>query len=516
MRTTPGVLLLSILASACLLGCSDNAGSGPLLTVSPATLPVNTGDNAATFQAVLSNGATGPVSWTLDPATGLGSISTSSGLQTSYQPPPLGTAAGTVKLRAQAGSLGFTATITVSASTTGSLTITVTGLPTPSPASVTVTGPSGSSVVSIQTSTTLTKLPPGSYTVTAAEITLSSATVNSKYSAPPATATVAANAVASATVTYASEPGYGLLWVSSATTETLLGFDEAGLFANTGPALTPGTNAAAQGIAFDASGAMWASLKGTPGSVVRYAAADLATASQVSPLVPTATLTDQVSDPAGVAIGPDGRIWVANCTTNALTAYALTGGSAEIVIRNTANAAIFKCPRGIAFDAPPAGNLWVANRDGSVERFPSAQISASNSTAAPDTTLTAPSGASQPYGVALDKTGNLWVAYCGGSQVARFNSGSFTTAAAVLTQVTASNPLTLDCPVALALDNSGRLWAANAGTSNAGGTLSAFAATDIAGSGTSSPTPRPQLTGVGITVGGLAFNPTSTDLPIRH
>jgi streptogramin lyase len=513
MRTLPGVLLLSILA---LLGCSDNAGSGPQLAVSPPTLALTTGDGAATFQAVLSNGAAGPVTWTLEPASGLGSISSVSTdtLQATYQPPPLGGGAGTVKLRAQTGTLGFTALITVAASTTGSLVVAVVGQPPASNLALTVTGPAGFTPRSLSAPATLPGLAPGSYTVTAAEITQTGQTVDSKYSAPPVSAAVAANAVVTATVTYTSEPGYGLLWVASATNEELLGFGEGDLFVGKTPTLAPGTSSGVQGIAFDASGAMWASLQGTSGSVVRYAAADLATASQVNPLVPTATLTDQVSDPGGVAIGPDGRLWVANCASNALTAYPLTdGSSAAIVVRNTSNPLIFRCPRGLAFDA--AGNLWVANRDGSVERFPPGQFAASINTAAPDTTLPVPSGATQPYGVALDKSGNLWVSYCGGSQVARFNSGSLTTVAAVLTQLSGNGPLTLDCPVALALDNSGGLWVANAGTGNAGGTLSGFVATAIAGSGTSSP-PATQLTGVGITVGGLAFNPTSAGLPIHH
>jgi sugar lactone lactonase YvrE len=505
MRTSPAVLL-SIVATVCGLGCGDDTSSGPLVTVSPGpTHSVSTGDPALTFQATLSNGATGPVTWTLDQA-GLGTISTDTGLQTSYQPPPLGSSGGTVKLRATAGTIGYTTTITVNTATTGALTINVV-VPNATPVNLTVTGPNGfSQAVVTQTSTTLTGLAPGVYTVTGAEVVdNSSGTVDTKYSAAPVAATVGANATATATVTYELEPGYGRLWVAGATTSTLDGFTEDDLFVNKTPTVTPGTSAAPQGIAFELSGAMWVSLSTT--SLVRYAAADLATAAATPPLTPTVTITDLISDPAGVALGPDGRIWVANCN-NTVTAYSLAGGTAAVVVHSTS----FQCPRGIAFDT--AGNLWVANRDGGLQRFPNAQIATTNPAAVPDITPTAASGGSQPYGVALDKDGNLWVAFCGGSKVARYASPTYASAVAILSQLVAPPPLNIDCPVALALDKSGRLWVGNKGTAAASGTLSVFTTTDMASSGT--PSPLNQLTGIGIVQGGLAFNPTASNLPIRH
>ena len=502
MRTSPAVLL-SIVTAVWGLGCGDSGGSGPLVTVSPPTLTVFTGDNASGFQATLSNGATGTVTWTLDPATGLGSISTTTGTQTSYQPPQLGATGGTVKLRASTGTLGYTATITVNTATTGALTINV-SRPTAAPASLTVTGPSGfSQVVSAQTTTTLTKLAPGSYTVTAAEIVdTSSQTVDTKYSAPPVSATVAANAVATATVIYLSEPGYGQLWVAGGNND-LDGFTDDDLFVQRTPGVSPSTGSQVQGIAFDASGALWASLANN--TVVSYTAG-LATS---LPLTPAVTVSDQISNPGGVAIGADGRMWVANCGNNTVQAYALAGGSPVVSIGSTS----FNCPRGIAFDA--AGNLWVTNTggSGSVVRFANAAIATTGS-ATPTVTVTPPSGGTQPYGVALDKDGNVWVAYYGGSKVARYTNGTFTAAAAVLSQDAAQSPLNLDRPVALALDKSGRLWVANAGTAAASGTLSVFSTTDMASSG--APAPLTELTGIGVTVGGLAFNPTAANLPIRH
>lgn len=178
----------------------------------------------------------------------------------------------------------------------------------------------------------------------------------------------------------------------------------------------------------------------------------------------------------------------------------------------TLSGGAFACPRGLAFDA--AGNLWVANGGGAAVRVPSSQLG-SNATANPDTTLTPPTGATQPSAVALDAHGNVWVAFCGGSAVARYASSTgsvSTTPAATLTPF--GTPPSLDCPVALALDNSGELFVANTGTAGAGGTLSWFAASDMAAGGAVGPLLF--LPNIAVGVGGLAFNPTPANLPINH
>ncbi len=500
------VVLCCTLLSVWTLGCGSSPASGPVVTVSPATLTVTTGDGATTFAAVLSNGAVGPVTWSL---SGPGAISTTSGDQTAYQPPALGGSGGAAMLRATAGcgtgcgSIGNTATITVNTARTGNLTIAVTGLPTVAPATLTVTGPNNySQAVSTATIATLTGLVPGAYTVTGADIVDSTnPVVNGKWTAPPAPATVAANAVANVTVTYASLPGYGRLWVANG--PALDGFTPGDLQVDHSPSLTPTTAGPVQGLAFDSTGAVWTA-QGTPDAVVSYAAAGLAGNAALSPAV---TLSG-VSGPEGVAIGPDGRVWVANCTGSTVAAYPLSGGAAAVTLSGGA----FACPRGLAFDA--AGNLWVANGGGAAVRVPSSQLG-SNATANPDTTLTPPTGATQPSAVALDAHGNVWVAFCGGSAVARYASSTgsvSTTPAATLTPF--GTPPSLDCPVALALDNSGELFVANTGTAGAGGTLSWFAASDMAAGGAVGPLLF--LPNIAVGVGGLAFNPTPANLPINH
>ena len=71
------------------------------------------------------------------------------------------------------------------------------------------------------------------------------------------------------------------------------------------------------------------------------------------------TLTDpNISDPAGVAMGPDGRHLGGQLRKEFRLRLPAGGGSAEVIISNTIGS-LFNCPRGIAFDS--AGNLWVAN-----------------------------------------------------------------------------------------------------------------------------------------------------------
>ncbi len=510
MRASAVVLFCTLL-SVWTFGCGSSPASGPVVTVSPATFTVTTGDGATTFVAVLSNGAVDPVTWSL---SGPGTISTTSGDQTAYQPPALGQSGGTATLRATAGCgtgcgpVGNTATITVNAARTGNLTIAVTGLPSVAPASLTVSGPNNySQTVSTAQSVTVTGLAPGAYTVTGADIVDSTnPIVNGKWTAPAAPATVAANAVANVTLVYASLPGYGRLWVANGA--TLDGFTPGDLQVNRAPGLTPTTASAVQGMAFDSTGAVWTAQPGAPDAVVSYAAAGLASSSALSAAV---TLSGApISSPEGVAIGPDGRLWVANCATNTVAAYPLTGGSAAVELTGSA----FQCPSGLAFDT--AGNLWVANRSGVAERVPSSHLS-SNNAPVPDITLAPPTSpdAGLPSALALDAQGNVWVAFCGGPAVARYassNGSVSTTPVATLTQT--GTPPSLDCPVALALDNSGELFVGNAGTAGASGTLSWFAAADMADGGAA--TPLFFLPNITVGTGGLAFNPTPANLPIRH
>ncbi|MCB9505273.1 MAG: hypothetical protein H6692_03930 [Gemmatimonadales bacterium] len=102
------------------------------------------------------------------------------------------------------------ATITYAAST-GGLSLAITGLPGGTNANVTVTGPGGFSAA-VASTTTLTGLAPGSYTIAAASVTAGGNT----YAPSPASqsATVTAGATASRSVTYAVNAGSLALTIS--------------------------------------------------------------------------------------------------------------------------------------------------------------------------------------------------------------------------------------------------------------------------------------------------------------
>jgi len=503
MRTLTAVPL-STLIVVIAVGCGGSGSSGPLVTVSPASLTVETGGDAVTFQADLSNGATGPVSWTLDPATGLGTLSSATGLQTVYTPPPLGGSPGTLKVRAQAsGNVGYTATVTVNAATTGALTIAVPFLPTASPAALTVTGPGGSQNVSTLNTVTLNRLAPGSYTVSAAEITSVGSYVSAKYAANDVQVSVTTNAVANATVNYLPEPGYGLWIAEGSPSVALLGFTQDDLQAQYTASSTVTTSATAEGLAFDASGDLWASI-GT--ALVRYTAASLAL-----PSPPPAQTISGLSGASGVAIGPGSLVWVANCTGNSLQAYT-AGGTLHISITGTSSG--LACPRGIAFDGASPPNLWVANQNGDVVRFSAATISATTTTATHDLgPLTKPGTTAAPVGLAIDTAGNLWVSFCTGDTVARYaksGTGVATTASVVLTANSSSGTASLACPTAIAFDNSGNLWVGNRGNT----TLTSVPASALGATGSPATFPQHGELQAGIDYGGLAIHPKPAGLPI--
>ena len=143
----------------------------PTLTLSPTAVTLIPGGAPTTFTATLSN-STMQISWTLE---GLGSLSTAQGLSTVYTPAASISKTETATLTASVTGTSLTAVATITLSqtapTTGNIEVSINGL-SGSNADVTVTGPDSFNQLLTKT-TVLNNLKPGSYTVTAQEVTAS-------------------------------------------------------------------------------------------------------------------------------------------------------------------------------------------------------------------------------------------------------------------------------------------------------------------------------------------------------
>lgn len=156
----------------------------------------------------------------------------------------------------------------------------------------------------------------------------------------------------------------------------------------------------------------------------------------------TGNSLSQMSEPRGVAIGPDGRLWVSDAGNNRILyfnspATASNGVAADG--RLITSGPGFIQPRGLDVDS--GGRLWVAdmgndrvvrfNTPGHGNLTPSARACSNGGVSA--------STCSQPQDVHVDDNDNLWVADTDYNRVLRFNNASTlvtgTAASGVLGQI---------------------------------------------------------------------------------
>ncbi len=366
---------------------------------------------------------------------------------------------------------------------TGSLKVTLSGLPSGVNGAVSVTGPGGYATT-VTTTTTLAGLTPGTYAVAAAPALNGNAIVPTAYdgSVSAATVSVQQNATASTSVSYATRPGSGHLWVpvwpvgpgqavsyassslatsgSPAVDVTLtsatdageaLAFDGAGNLwvsdykgyiyqygvaqldgsGTTTPAVTIDATAYGSigGLAFDAAGNLWVAGFGSS-KLLAYSPAQLAAGGAVTPTaVISATSTPSLSKPTGLAFDASGDLWVSNSGTGVSTVVAFaptqlaTGSPTPTVTISPNGTPSLSRPGGLAFDA--AGNLWVANLTSTtVVRFDAAQLAAPGGSPTPAATIASGSFASSggPWGLAIDASGALWVAESYAADLRRFSN----------------------------------------------------------------------------------------------
>jgi hypothetical protein len=487
MRITLAVLLVTLTFH---LGCADEGPiqpTGPKLTVSPATVSVETGADSIPLSAVPQNGTlSGDVNWEVLSGNS-GALSASTGTTVNFTPSALGTAGGTVVVKAT-GTVGGTtqsgaSTITVKPSTRGRifLTINLNG----APGTVQVSGPSLSPpAVFTQTGTT-PLIDPGSYSITPdAGVVVPGPTVDSIFDGvvtvdggtpgPSASVAVVANAQSSAQVDFVLRGGRGRLWVPAL--DNLLGYTENDLFV-TSVADTGFSAPGGRAIAFDADGNLWATF---PTAVQMYASSVLGQPSA------TPSRVVDVNDATGIAIHGD-TVLVASCADNKV--YRLfrstQDGPAPFITGGVS------CPWGVAFEA--GGKIWVASKtSGAVARYPA--------TGGP--TSETPVSFADAYGVAIDASGNVWASSCSGNKVQQLTPSAGTAI---------TDPDFLICPGGLAFDNSGALWVLSKGRGPSfDGALVRITGPAAGGVG-SAITPMHQ-----VQFGGIAFSPANAALPLHQ
>jgi DNA-binding beta-propeller fold protein YncE len=123
--------------------------------------------------------------------------------------------------------------------------------------------------------------------------------------------------------------------------------------------------------------------------------------------------TGQFNQPRGIAVGPDGHIWVADRSNNRIVELAAGAGGTGITwVRSIA--ASFSRPEGVAVDS--SGNVYVADtlNDRLVILNPDGTVRG---------TTTGPDGLQDPAAVSVGPDGRIYVADTGGDRVQVFTYG---------------------------------------------------------------------------------------------
>ncbi len=486
-----------------LLACSDEGpiqSSGPKLTLSPATVSVETGADPITLQAIAQNGdLTGNVSWSIFSGSA-GTLGQSNGITNTFTPSDLGTAGGPVVVKATAtvggGVQPATAAVQVVPSTHGRIALGIDpgGVgQSVGGASVDIVDPvSGTKVTFAASAPTVRRsgiVDAGTYVVTAdAGIVVPGTVVDGTWDGTvsfdggtPARSVqvpVKPNLETTVAVRFALRGGLGRMWVPAG--GGILGYTEQELLVDHA-SQTGVTASGARAAAFDADGNLWATFSD---GVRMYTPDSLADPNaQAAKTVSLANATGLAISGATVAVGS------CSGSSGAVSTFTRTDAAPS----PTQTQIAVGCVWGVSYDAGNNGKLWVVSKSQSkVYRF----TSATSGTVDPAFTTASITDA---YGIAVDASGNAWVSSCSGNSVQEIGP----TGAGV------GSAIALDpCPGGLALDKQGGLWVLSAGAGNG----SSGSLVSISGG-----TPTNQLNSLSqVTFGGIAFDPAATNLPVHQ
>jgi sugar lactone lactonase YvrE len=208
------------------------------------------------------------------------------------------------------------------------------------------------------------------------------------------------------------------------------------------------------------TGGVWVANFGAA-TLIQYTAAQLASSTSAAAATAVATPSAQNNQ---VAFDANGNVWVAN-GNNAIfefTASQLaTSGNPTPAVTLAATGSSLSIPINPTFDA--SGNLWVSNvTNNTVVEFTASQL-ASSGNPVPAVVLGASSGSlSGPYGMAFDANGNLWVANNTGNTIVAFTPSQLAASGTPTpTVILTNNAGSIVNPIGLAFDPNGNLWYAS-------------------------------------------------------
>jgi hypothetical protein len=487
--------VLCLAPLAFLLACTDEGpiqNTGPKLTITPATITVETGADPITLTAAAENGTlTGNVTWTVLSGNA-GTLGTSTGTTNTFTPSDLGTSGGTVQIQAVAtvdgSSKPATAVVEVVPSTHGRIAMGVdpggaVGPTLASSASVAVSDPSaGTAVTFVVTAPTRVHsgiIDAGTYLVTAdAGIAVPGSVVDGIWDGtvsfdggtPVRSLAVAVrpNQETAVAVRFELRGGQGRIWIPA--NDAIRSFTEDQLLGERSSQNGVGVGDA-RAAAFDADGNLWATFS----DGVRMFTPDVLSSDGSTP---AKTIT--LADATGIAIRGD-TVAVASCSQGKVFTFSRTQGVTPSPLISVT------CPVGISYDTGNTGKLWVASNAGAnkdkVYRYDAGTA---------DTSVSLPGA----YGVGIDGNGNVWGSSCSMNFVQQLTPSAGT-------QITSPD---MTCPGGMAFDKVGTLWVLS-GTGGNSSNLLFINGTNVSVQLGSLPQ---------ITFGGIAFDPAAATLPVHQ